>query len=121
MKFLWDSIYSSSLLTSSYVSSSFCYIRTVYHCPFCNLCRVGQGLGIDFFHCMTCNCCLGTMLIDHKCREKGLEINCPICCDFLFTSSATVRGLPCGHYMHSDCFRVGFLSASLCWFQLTCL
>ncbi|CDP00649.1 unnamed protein product [Coffea canephora] len=79
--------------------------RTVYHCPFCNLCRLGNGLGIDFFHCMTCNCCLGMKLVDHKCREKGLETNCPICCDFLFTSSATVRALPCGHFMHSACFQ----------------
>lgn len=82
--------------------------RTVYHCPFCNLCRVGNGLGVDFFHCMTCNCCLGMKLVDHKCREKGLETNCPICCDDLFTSSATVRALPCGHFMHSACFQVCF-------------
>ncbi|XP_057508284.1 zinc finger protein BRUTUS-like isoform X1 [Actinidia eriantha] len=79
--------------------------RIVYHCPFCNLCRLGKGLGADFFHCMTCNCCLGIKLADHKCREKGLETNCPICCDFLFTSSATVRALPCGHFMHSACFQ----------------
>ncbi|XP_047940642.1 zinc finger protein BRUTUS-like [Salvia hispanica] len=79
--------------------------RDVYHCPSCNLCRVGKGLGIDFFHCMTCNCCLGMKLVDHKCREKGLETNCPICCDFLFTSSTAVRALPCGHYMHSACFQ----------------
>lgn len=79
--------------------------RTVYHCPFCNLCRLGKGLGADFFHCMTCNCCLAMKLADHKCREKGLETNCPICCDFLFTSSATVRALPCGHFMHSACFQ----------------
>ncbi|KAL0408886.1 UNVERIFIED_CONTAM: Zinc finger protein BRUTUS [Sesamum radiatum] len=79
--------------------------REVYHCPFCNLCRVGKGLGIDFFHCMTCNCCLAIKLVDHKCREKGLETNCPICCDFLFTSSTVVRALPCGHYMHSACFQ----------------
>ncbi|KAM1026479.1 hypothetical protein ACFX2I_039345 [Malus domestica] len=79
--------------------------RTVYHCPFCNLCRLGKGLGIDFFHCMTCNCCLGIKLVNHKCLEKSLETNCPICCDFLFTSSATVRALPCGHYMHSACFQ----------------
>ncbi|KAG8366638.1 hypothetical protein BUALT_Bualt17G0100500 [Buddleja alternifolia] len=82
--------------------------REVYHCPFCNLCRVGKGLGIDFFHCMTCNCCLGMKILDHKCREKGLETNCPICCDFLFTSSTTVRALPCGHYLHSACFQVYF-------------
>ncbi|KAK7291413.1 hypothetical protein RIF29_06540 [Crotalaria pallida] len=79
--------------------------RNVYHCPFCNICRVGQGLGIDYFHCMTCNCCLGIKAASHKCLEKGLEMNCPICCDDLFTSSATVRALPCGHYMHSSCFQ----------------
>ncbi|KAG6389928.1 hypothetical protein SASPL_151403 [Salvia splendens] len=82
--------------------------RDVYHCPSCNLCRVGKGLGIDFFHCMTCNYCLGMQLKEHKCREKGLESNCPICCDFLFTSSTAVRALPCGHYMHSACFQVYF-------------
>lgn len=87
--------------------------RTVYHCPFCNLCRLGKGLGVDFFHCMTCNCCLGKMLVDHKCREKGLEMNCPICCDFLFTSSASVKALPCGHFMHSACFQVSLDFTSL--------
>lgn len=92
-----------------------CHFRTVYHCPFCNLCRLGNGLGIDFFHCMTCNCCLGMKLVDHKCREKGLETNCPICCDFLFTSSATVRALPCGHFMHSACFQVYYF---VCLFRL---
>lgn len=25
--------------------------KLVYHCPDCGLCRVGQGLGRDFFHC----------------------------------------------------------------------
>ncbi|CAK9149304.1 unnamed protein product [Ilex paraguariensis] len=88
--------------------------RTVYHCPFCNLCRLGKGLGVDFFHCMTCNCCLGMKLVDHKCREKGLEANCPICCDFLFTSSATVRALPCGHYMHSACFQAYACTHYIC-------
>ncbi|XP_021292087.1 zinc finger protein BRUTUS isoform X1 [Herrania umbratica] len=88
--------------------------RNVYHCPFCNLCRVGRGLGIDFFHCMTCNCCLGIKLVNHKCLEKGLETNCPICCDFLFTSSATVRALPCGHYMHSACFQAYTCSHYTC-------
>lgn len=88
--------------------------RTVYHCPFCNLCRVGRGLGIDYFHCMTCNCCLGIKLVNHKCLEKSLETNCPICCDFLFTSSAAVRGLPCGHYMHSACFQAYTCSHYTC-------
>ncbi|CAN6451570.1 unnamed protein product [Victoria cruziana] len=88
--------------------------RTVYHCPFCNLCRLGKGLGVDFFHCMTCNCCLGMQLVEHKCREKGLETNCPICCDFLFTSSASVKALPCGHFMHSACFQAYTCSHYTC-------
>ncbi|KAH1049618.1 hypothetical protein AAZX31_08G044200 [Glycine max] len=88
--------------------------RNVYHCPFCNLCRVGQGLGIDYFHCMKCNCCLGIKSSSHKCLEKGLEMNCPICCDDLFTSSATVRALPCGHYMHSACFQAYTCSHYTC-------
>ncbi|CAI5948269.1 unnamed protein product [Closterium sp. NIES-64] len=78
--------------------------RDIYHCPFCNLCRVGRGLGIDYFHCMTCNACMSVTLAQHTCREKGLESNCPICHDFLFTSSAPVKALPCGHFMHSACF-----------------
>ncbi|KAK1416125.1 hypothetical protein QVD17_31913 [Tagetes erecta] len=88
--------------------------RTVYHCPFCNLCRLGKGLGVDFFHCMTCNYCLGIDLVDHKCREKGLETNCPICCEFLFTSSAAVRSLPCGHFMHSACFQAYACTHYIC-------
>ncbi|KAJ0238371.1 hypothetical protein HA466_0240170 [Hirschfeldia incana] len=88
--------------------------RAVYHCPFCNLCRVGEGLGIDYFHCMTCNCCLGMKLVNHKCLEKSLETNCPICCEFLFTSSETVRALPCGHYMHSACFQAYTCSHYTC-------
>ncbi|PNT16120.1 hypothetical protein POPTR_010G122200v4 [Populus trichocarpa] len=88
--------------------------RAVYHCPFCNLCRVGTGLGADFFHCMKCNCCLAMKLADHKCREKGLETNCPICCDDMFTSSASVKALPCGHFMHSTCFQAYTCSHYIC-------
>ncbi|KAL6130268.1 hypothetical protein ACLB2K_068649 [Fragaria x ananassa] len=79
--------------------------RNVYHCPFCNLCRVGKGLGIDYFHCMSCNCCMGMALVNHKCREKCLETNCPVCTEFLFTSSSRIKSLPCGHYMHLACFK----------------
>ncbi|KAK7407514.1 hypothetical protein VNO78_09467 [Psophocarpus tetragonolobus] len=107
----------ASLLMAKYYCS-FCKLfddeRNVYHCPFCNLCRLGKGLGVDFFHCMQCNCCLSMKLIDHICREKGLETNCPICCDFLFTSSASVRALPCGHFMHSACFQAYTCSHYIC-------
>lgn len=97
-------IYFSMFLLAFNLASFF--LRNVYHCPFCNICRVGQGLGVDYYHCMKCNCCVGIKSVIHKCLEKGLEMNCPICCDDLFTSSATVRALACGHYMHSSCFQV---------------
>ncbi|KAJ6793459.1 zinc finger protein BRUTUS-like [Iris pallida] len=102
----------------------FCHIckvyddeRTIYHCPFCNLCRVGKGLGVDFFHCMRCNVCLGTKVVEHKCRERSLETNCPICYEFLFTSSEPLRALRCGHFMHSACFQAytcGYYTCPIC-------
>lgn len=80
--------------------------REIYHCPYCNLCRVGKGLGIDYFHCMTCNACMSRSLSVHICREKCFEDYCPICHEFIFTSSSPVKALPCGHLMHSTCFKV---------------
>ncbi|CAH2067293.1 unnamed protein product [Thlaspi arvense] len=79
--------------------------RKIYHCPYCNLCRVGKGLGIDYFHCMKCNACMSRLLVEHVCREKCLEDNCPICNEYIFTSSSPVKALPCGHLMHSTCFQ----------------
>ncbi|KAF8390297.1 hypothetical protein HHK36_024822 [Tetracentron sinense] len=80
--------------------------REIYHCPYCNLCRVGKGLGIDYFHCMNCNACMSRYLAVHICREKCFEDNCPICHEYIFTSSSPVKALACGHLMHSACFRV---------------
>ncbi|CAM6094029.1 unnamed protein product [Calypogeia fissa] len=88
--------------------------RDIYHCPFCNLCRVGKGLGQDYFHCMTCNACMSMQLTSHTCREKGMESDCPICHDFLFTSNTPVKALPCGHFMHSDCFKAYTCSNYTC-------
>ncbi|XP_068641467.1 zinc finger protein BRUTUS-like At1g18910 isoform X2 [Aristolochia californica] len=79
--------------------------RDIYHCPFCNLCRVGRGLGIDYFHCMNCNACMSKSLSTHICREKCFESNCPICFEDIFTSSSPVKALSCGHLMHSTCFQ----------------
>ncbi|XP_027329762.1 zinc finger protein BRUTUS-like At1g18910 isoform X3 [Abrus precatorius] len=82
--------------------------REIYHCPYCNLCRVGKGLGVDYFHCMNCNACMSRSLMIHTCREKSLEDNCPICHEYIFTSCSPVKALPCGHVMHSTCFQVYF-------------
>ncbi|KAK7265753.1 hypothetical protein RJT34_33376 [Clitoria ternatea] len=79
--------------------------REIYHCPYCNLCRVGKGLGVDYFHCMNCNACMSRSLMIHTCREKSLEDNCPICHEYIFTSCSPVKALPCGHVMHSTCFQ----------------
>jgi hypothetical protein len=49
--------------------------RSIYHCPFCNVCRRGQGLGVDFFHCMQCNACMSLSLFNqHTCRERAMEV-----------------------------------------------
>ncbi|KHF98655.1 Uncharacterized protein F383_15864 [Gossypium arboreum] len=79
--------------------------RQIYHCPYCNLCRVGKGLGVDYFHCMNCNACMSRSLSLHVCREKSFEDNCPICHEDFFSSTAPVKALPCGHMMHSACFQ----------------
>eukprot|EP00736_Rhodelphis_marinus_P013250 Rmarinus@m.13222 len=79
--------------------------KDIYHCDKCKMCRVGKGLGIDFFHCDTCNACMTIALTDHKCVEHSLESNCPICHDFLFTSTEPVTFMTCGHSMHVSCFH----------------
>eukprot|EP00891_Asterochloris_glomerata_P008539 jgi/Astpho2/8539/Aster-05573 len=76
--------------------------RSIYHCPFCNLCRVGRGLGMDACHCMECNACMHlSEFPGHKCRDVS---TCPVCTEYLFDSRQPYRELPCGHFMHSHCF-----------------
>ena len=58
MNFFLDNVIHLIIIFSSF--------STVYHCPFCNLCRLGRGLGVDFFHCMKCNYCLDLKLVNHK-------------------------------------------------------
>lgn len=79
--------------------------KEIYHCPFCNFCRRGKGLGKDSFHCMSCNACMSLELFNkHKCTEEALSGNCPVCSDPLFESNTPIKELPCGHFMHSLCF-----------------
>lgn len=93
--------------------------RVIYHCPYCNLCRLGKGLGIDYFHCMTCNACMSRLLMKHTCREKLFMDNCPICNEDIFTSTLPVKSLPCGHLMHSTCFEVfAFHNFSLFYLEI---
>jgi hypothetical protein len=77
----------------------------LYHCPFCNACRLGEGLGQDYFHCMRCDTCISTRFRNHKCIEQSVEGQCPVCFQSLFDSQSPLRYIPCGHLMHRDCFE----------------
>lgn len=80
--------------------------KDIYHCEHCGLCRRGKGLEQDFRHCQACNACISMRVFDtHKCIERSLESNCPICHEFMFTSVEPVIFMTCGHAMHSDCFK----------------
>jgi len=79
--------------------------KAIYHCPKCNICRIGEGLGIDYFHCDKCNACMSITLRDHKCVERSLESDCPVCHEYMFTSTTPVMFLNCGHCMHVSCYE----------------
>ncbi|KAF0708639.1 hypothetical protein AaE_013128 [Aphanomyces astaci] len=64
-----------------------------------------KGLGVDYFHCDKCNACMSITLKKHKCVERSLESDCPICHVYMFTSTTPVMFLPCGHCMHVACYE----------------
>lgn len=78
--------------------------KPIYHCPDCELCRVGQGLGKDFFHCKKCMACI-SLTGEHKCIERSIDCDCPICGDYLFNSVKAVVFMQCGHSIHRECFQ----------------
>lgn len=46
-----------------------------------------------------CNVCMALSLKGrHKCIERNLESDCPVCGDYMFTSTTTVIFMPCGHW-----------------------
>ena len=78
--------------------------RPIFHCPYCNCCRLGHGLGIDYRHCMRCNACVSLNDKEHRCIPQKLQGDCPICHESLFQSTEPLRGVKCGHVMHLSCF-----------------
>lgn len=65
--------------------------KSIYHCEDCGICRQGKGLGTDVFHCKKCNVCMSLAFKDvHKCIEHNLESDCPICGEYMFTSTSAV-------------------------------
>ncbi|KAK4228489.1 putative RING finger protein C2F3.16 [Podospora fimiseda] len=87
--------------------------KSIYHCADCGLCRVGQGLGKDFFHCKKCMACV-SITNKHKCIERSIDCDCPICGDYMFTSLQTVVFMQCGHSIHRHCFEEHMKSSYRC-------
>ncbi|KAK4157474.1 hypothetical protein C8A00DRAFT_11721 [Chaetomidium leptoderma] len=80
--------------------------KPIYHCSDCGLCRVGQGLGKDFFHCKKCMACISmSETNNHKCIERAADSDCPICNEYLFNSPKSVTFMQCGHSIHLLCFE----------------
>mmetsp|Transcript_8891 Transcript_8891/g.29726 ORF Transcript_8891/g.29726 Transcript_8891/m.29726 type:complete len:147 (-) Transcript_8891:463-903(-) len=79
----------------------------IYHCNGCGICRVGQGIGISHFHCDTCKACYTLESRQgHKCVERALDSDCPVCMQYLFTSAKPLFvGPQCGHALHQTCFK----------------
>ncbi|RKP21640.1 zf-CHY-domain-containing protein [Rozella allomycis CSF55] len=76
--------------------------KSIYHCHLCGICRIGKGLDIDFYHCMRCDACISIdQKNSHKCIEKRLQTDCPICFEDLFHSTRQ----KCGHPIHNYCFE----------------
>ncbi|ELR22934.1 zinc finger, C3HC4 type (RING finger) domain containing protein [Acanthamoeba castellanii str. Neff] len=93
--------------------------KSIFHCVDCGICRIGKGLGVDFFHCSKCKACLAISLQNnHQCIEDVLNTNCPVCWEHLFTSRDPLSVLTCGHSMHKACFetytRNGFYRCPTC-------
>jgi hypothetical protein len=96
--------------------------KSVYHCEDCGICRIGKGLDIDYFHCEKCNVCLHVSLRNnHRCIESSLESGCPICHEYMFTSTGMVIFMPCGHPIHWSCYQEHIKNSyqcPICWKSL---
>ncbi|KAI8341811.1 zinc-ribbon-domain-containing protein [Chlamydoabsidia padenii] len=89
--------------------------KPTYHCNYCGICRQGKGLDIDFHHCKKCNVCMSISGKDkHKCIERNLESDCPICGEYMFTSMTAVIVMPCGHGIHKPCYKKHIQSSYQC-------
>ena len=87
--------------------------KKIFHCDKCGVCR--NGLRENYIHCDKCNACLATEYHSiHKCIERSLECDCPICGEFLFTTIAPIIFMPCGHGIHFLCHRDHLQSSYQC-------
>jgi RING finger/CHY zinc finger protein 1 len=78
--------------------------KGLWHCDKCGLCRVGGKE--NFFHCNECNMCLSNSVKQHKHTERAFETNCPVCSEWLLTSTNNgFQPKPCFHPIHSKCYK----------------
>ncbi|KAJ6344916.1 hypothetical protein OIU78_007743 [Salix suchowensis] len=76
--------------------------KNQYHCDECGICRTGGKE--NFFHCN--KCCYSMLMKDaHRCIERAMHHNCPVCFEFLFDTMRDITVLPCGHTIHLECLR----------------
>lgn len=55
---------------------------------------------------MRCNCCVELRDgVVHRCISQVLEGTCPICAENLRFSMSDLKGLPCGHVLHLECYQ----------------
>tara|TARA_B100001094_G_C18160719_1_gene789145 strand:- start:378 stop:1262 length:885 start_codon:yes stop_codon:yes gene_type:complete len=79
-------------------------LQSTFHCTKCNICRIGNSE--DFIHCDNCSSCINKHFFEeHECIEDANKSNCPICNEYMFSSTKTSTILKCGHYMHLECFN----------------
>ena len=92
--------------------------KSIFHCEGCKLCRKGRQQ--DFKHCNRCNSCMSLSHFGkHTCIERSLESDCPICGEFMFTSTRDIVYLDrCGHPIHRDCqvehIKAGLYQCPIC-------
>ncbi|KAJ8602952.1 hypothetical protein CTAYLR_001543 [Chrysophaeum taylorii] len=85
-----------------------------FHCPFCMCCRRGNGLGVDYVHCMACNHCVSIEHISSHFCQADTATTCAICRRTLFASFEHVDLLPCGHPKHGDCYLQPHVACAHC-------
>eukprot|EP00730_Choanoeca_flexa_P011486 TRINITY_DN2632_c0_g1_i2.p1 TRINITY_DN2632_c0_g1~~TRINITY_DN2632_c0_g1_i2.p1 ORF type:complete len:428 (+),score=51.43 TRINITY_DN2632_c0_g1_i2:77-1360(+) len=84
-----------------------------FHCHGCGICRVGPRE--KFIHCDKCCVCYGiATFASHKCVEAAMDRNCPVCLEFLHTSTEKLHVPACGHILHQKCFNAAIQSSPTC-------
>lgn len=87
--------------TASVLQQWFAPFAEVYHCDDCGMCR--RGRAGDYEHCHTCAVCISRNNGGHQCVERSLESNCPICMEYMKTSTKMIVFMCCGHGIHDEC------------------